>query len=131
MAQQEIEIILARQLASYLAVPIFLVGPNETLLYYNRSAEEILGERFDETGRIPFEEWSGLFTPTDESGEPIDPKDLPLAIALRERRMAHRTMWIRALDGPRRRVDVTSIPLTGQGHRSLGAIAIFWERDES
>ena len=35
MAHEEIEVILARQLASYLAMPIFIVDPQGTLLYYN------------------------------------------------------------------------------------------------
>ena len=35
MSQKEIEIILMRQLASYLAIPIFIVDPALTLLFYN------------------------------------------------------------------------------------------------
>ena len=52
MAQKEIEVILARQLAEYLTLPIFIVDPNGDLLYYNEPAEEILGSRFGETGPI-------------------------------------------------------------------------------
>lgn len=52
MSQKEIEVILARHLASYLAMPIFLVDPEGTLVYYNDPAEKILGLRFAETGEV-------------------------------------------------------------------------------
>ncbi len=97
MSQKEIEVILARQLADYLATPIFIVDPQGTLIFYNEPAERILGRRFEETGEMPAPEWSTLFKPTDGSGNPIDPDGLPLMIALTERRPAHRTFWIRGL----------------------------------
>jgi len=43
MAQHEIEVILFRQLAASLAMPIFIVDPQGTLLYCNEPAELILG----------------------------------------------------------------------------------------
>ena len=48
-----IQIILARQLAGYLSVPVFLVDQTGNLLFYNEPAEVILGQRFDETGAMP------------------------------------------------------------------------------
>ena len=45
MGQQEIEVILSRQLFSYLMIPIFLVDPEGSLLFYNEPAETILGRR--------------------------------------------------------------------------------------
>ena len=39
---QPIQIILMRQLAGYLSVPLFLVGPNGDLLFYNEPAEAFL-----------------------------------------------------------------------------------------
>ena len=61
-----IQIILTRQLAGYLSVPLFLVDPKGTLLFYNEPAEAILGRRFDETGAMSAEEWSSAFTPLDD-----------------------------------------------------------------
>ena len=127
MAQQEIEVILARQLASYLAVPIFLVDPQGTLLFYNDPAELILGLRFEETGKMPLEEWATMFTPTDEEGRAIPPGEQPLVIALTQGRPAHGGMVIRGLDDVPRKIEVTGIPLFGQGDRHLGALALFWE----
>ena len=71
-----IQIILTRQLAGYLSVPLFLVDPNGTLLFYNEPAEAILGRRFEETGAMAAKEWSSVFTPIDDGGEPIPPDEL-------------------------------------------------------
>src|SRR5262245_47300395 len=99
MAQQEVEVILTRQLASYLATPIFVVDPEGNLIFYNEPAETLLGQRFEETGEMPAEVWATIFQPTDEQGEPLAPEHLPLVIALGECRLAHRSFWIRGLDG--------------------------------
>ena len=58
MAQKAIELILMRQLASSLAMPIFLVDASGNLLFYNEPAEQLLGSRFDETGEMSMTEWS-------------------------------------------------------------------------
>lgn len=126
-SQKEIELILARQLASYLVMPIFIVDTKGTLIYYNEPAEGILGRHFEETGEMPVEEWSTLFKPTDENDKPLAPEALPLVIALTQHRPAHRDMWIEGLDGVRRLIEVTAFPLNGQAERYLGALAIFWE----
>jgi len=125
--QQEIEMILTRHLASYLAIPIFLVDTGGTLVFYNEPAEILLGRRFDETGEMPVEEWSTVFTPMDEQGTPIPPDGLPLVIALAERRPAHRRFFIQGLDRTRRHIELTAFPLIGQAERHLGAVALFWE----
>lgn len=127
MPQKDIEIILARQLASYLAAPIFIVDPDGTLVYYNESAELILGKRYDETGEMKISTWAAIFKPMDEKGEPLDPDVLPLVIAIKERRLAHSNFWIRGLDNTLRQIQVTGFPLVAQADRLLGAVAILWE----
>jgi len=127
MAQQEIEVILTRQLASYLVMPIFIVDPTGTLLFYNEPAEAILGYRFEETGEMPAEVWGTIFTPTDVENNPIPVSDLPLGIALQEQRPVHSGFWILGLDGVRRHIEVSAFPLVGMADRRLGAIAMFWE----
>jgi len=127
MPQQEIEMILMRQLASYLAMPIFIVDSAGSLVFYNEPAESILGRRFEETGEMSMSEWLIAFAPTDEKGVIIPHKELPLAIALTERRPTHRLLWIRGLDNMQRHVEATCFPLIGQASRYLGAVAIFWE----
>ena len=78
MGQQEIELILSRHWSSYLDTPIFLVDPVGNLLYYNEPAEIILGRRFAETGEMTAEEWSTIFSITDEELRLLDPEELPL-----------------------------------------------------
>jgi PAS domain-containing protein len=127
MPQHEIEVILARQLASYLAVPIFIVNPKGDLLYYNEPAEKILGYRFEQTGSMPASEWTTRFAPVDDQGTPFPPHELPLMYALEYRTPSQRSFWITGMDNVRRHIDVVAIPLVGQQNRFLGAMAIFWE----
>lgn len=129
MAQREVELILMRQLAGYLAMPIFVVDPDGNLLFYNEPAEELLGRRFDEAGEMPMAEWSTAFQPRDEEGQPLPPELLPLVTALRRREPAHRAVRITGLDGVTRRLDIVAFPLVGLGGRLLGAVAVFWGVD--
>ena len=122
-----IQIILTRQLAGYLSVPVFLVDQKGNLLFYNEPAEAILGRRFEETGAMPAEEWATIFTPEDGQGHPISARDLPLMITLATQRPAYRRFFIRGLDGAVRHVEVAAIPIIGLQGDFLGAAALFWE----
>ncbi len=126
MSQKQIEIILMRQLASYLVLPIFVVDPDGNLLFYNEPAEGLLGRTFDEAGEMPMREWSTIFKQTDKDGAPLQPDELPLVQALHSRRPAHRVIRITGLDGVSRLIEITAFPLEGQGGRLLGAAALFW-----
>src|SRR5689334_1189203 len=114
MSQKEIEVILTRQLATYLAMPIFVVDPDGTLIFYNEPAEAILACRFEETGALPLDEWSQLFMATDEQGAPLPAEERPLLSAVSKRQPYHRSFWIRGLDGVLRHIEVTAFPLIGQ-----------------
>lgn len=124
---KEVEVILTRHLASYLAMPVFLVDPEGNLIYYNEPAEKLLGHRFEETGELTAEEWATVWHASDEEGRPLAPETLPLMIALEKRQPDHRHMQIKGLDGVLRRIEVTAFPLEGQMGRHLGAVALFWE----
>ncbi len=116
-----------RQLASYLATPIFVVDGVGTLLFYNEAAEQILGLRYDETGEMPVDEWATRFTPTDDTGKPLPAEGLPLVQTMQSRQPRHGSFWITGADGERRRLSVTALPIIGQSARDLGSIALFWE----
>jgi PAS domain-containing protein len=124
-----IQIILIRQLAGYLSVPLFLVDPKGDLLFYNEPAEVILGRRFQETGAMPAAVWSSVFTPVDDQGQAIPPADLPLMRALAHQRPAYRRFHIQGLNGKRRQIEVAAIPIQGLQGEFLGAVALFWEID--
>jgi PAS domain S-box-containing protein len=124
---QPIERILVRHLGSRLAVPLFLVDTEGTLVYYNEAAEQLLGRRFDEAGEMTFDTWTTAFAVRDEAGQPIEIDEIPLVQALRKRRPAHSRFDITGLDGAVRTLEVAAFPLQGQGGTRLGAVALFWE----
>ncbi len=131
MAQHAVELILMRQLASYLSVPLFIVGPDERLVYYNEAAEPLVGQPFSEIGTIMLTDINTMFHVTDESGRPVAPDQLPLTIAVRQHRPVHVRLMGKSLRGDPRHIEVTALPLQGQGGRWLGAAAIFWEVSSS
>jgi len=126
-APKPIQIILARQLASSLDMPILLMDTAGTLIYYNESAEAILGQQYDETGEMSEEEWSRLFAAEDDARNPIPPENRPIMLVLSERKPIARSMWLRCGDGDWRYLNITVYPLIGEGGQLLGAQMIFWE----
>jgi PAS domain-containing protein len=127
MGQTPIEIVLMRQLASYLAVPILIVDRNLDLLFFNESAEPILGRRFDETGEIRRGEWIRLFQPADANGIPIPREEQPLALAVDRNKPSHRRSWLTGLDGVARVIEGIGFPLETRDAGLIGAAGIFWE----
>ena len=119
--------ILARQLASSLAMPILLVDTEGSLIFYNEPAEVILDQRFDETGEMGGEEWMRRFALADESRQPIATEDRPLMMALAEHKPYSRTVWMRCAHREWLHVNITAFPLIGEGGQFLGAQMIFWE----
>lgn len=126
----ELELILMRQLASCLSIPVFLVDPSGDLVFYNEHAEKILGRRFDESGPMPVRELAALFRPCDEDENPMEFSQLPLAMALSQRKPVHKRLRIRGLDGRRRQIEVVAFPIIGQHKQLAGAAALFWEIKE-
>jgi PAS domain-containing protein len=127
---KDVELILARHLASCLAVPVYIVDPARNLLFYNEAAEPILGSRYEETGELPHAVWAPRIEVMDESGAPIPEEARPVVVALAERRPVHRPLIVKAMDGRLRSVEVTVVPMIGQAGRLLGAILIVWEQPD-
>lgn len=124
---QDIELILLRQWASYLTMPIFLCDHDGDLLFYNEAAEPLLGRRYDEAGEMPVSELATMFETKREDGSPLKDEELPLVVALRELRPAHDRIRMKGLDNVWRTLEITAFPIEGQGQRHLGAVALFWE----
>lgn len=124
---EPIEIILLRQWASYLGLPVWIMDAGGSLIFYNEAAEALLGRRFEESGAISVEDLSSLFSTRDDEGNPLSAAELPVSVALMERRPSHRTIVFVGFDGHARRIDVTAFPVTGLAGRMLGAVAMFWE----
>jgi PAS domain-containing protein len=122
-----IELVLLKQVAGYLAMPVFVVDEEGALEYYNEPAEEVLGQRYEETGQIPLETWVNLWSPMDSDGRRLPLDEVPLPKAVRTRRPVIGTVTIRLPDGKLREITITALPLEGSDGSHLGAFAIFWE----
>jgi PAS domain-containing protein len=125
--QQDIEVILMRQLASCLAMPIVVVDPKGDLIFFNEAAEPIFGRRFEEMDQLRRGQWSATFRPTTEDGTPVAREEAPLFVATDKRQPVYRRGWIRGFDGVSRLIEGLAFPLTGEGSRFVGAVGIFWE----
>ena len=127
MAQQSVELILFRQLATSLAMPVFLVDEGGDLVFLNEAAERLLGVRLEEMDHLPFETWTTAFRPRTPEGAFVPVEELPLVRAVRDRRPAHGVLAITDRDGVERTIEITAFPLIGEDQRRLGATALFWE----
>ena len=130
MPAYEIEIILNRQLADCLSIPVFITDTIGNLIFYNEPAEEIFGKRFEDTGEMPVEQWSTMFRPVDESGIMLPPDELPLVKTLQNATPYHKTFWIESLQGKNQKISVTSYPIIGRTGIMSGAVAIFWKSND-
>lgn len=131
MPAYEIEIILNRQLADCLSIPVFITDTIGNLVFYNEPAENVLGKRFEETGEMPVEMWARIFKPIDEFNKEIPPEDLPLVKTLRDFSPYHKSFWIKSLQGNTEKIALTSYPIISRENKFLGAAAMFWKlKDE-
>ena len=130
MPPNQIEIILSRQLADSLSIPIFIVDPKGDLLFYNEPAEAILGKRYQETGKMAMEDWSTIFKQVDKDGNPIPREELPLVKTFLHKSPHHNSFWIESLSGVRTHISVTAYPIIGRSKKFLGAVAIFWKNEQ-
>lgn len=130
VAQRPIELILARQLASYLAVPVLLVDARGDTLFFNEPAELIFARRFDEIEALEFEERTAVLAPRGADDQPMAAHELPGMIAMRDRRPAHAALNIHGFDGVLRPVQATAVPLESAGGQVLGALVVLWSRDD-
>jgi PAS domain-containing protein len=128
-AQKPLELILARQLLSTISTPAFLVGEEGTLLFFNDAAAAMLGKRFEETGTLSADEWTGEFGPFGADEAPIPYEEIPATVAVRAARPFHGNFRICAAGGVRQDVAASAIPIVGPSGSS-GAIVIFWPVDE-
>lgn len=129
MPQRAVELILARQLASSLTVPVLLVDARGDLLYINEPAEEIFGRRFDDIDSLPLAERAAILAPRDRDGHPLPPDDLPGIRAMRGNQPVHAEFWINSFDGRPRATESTAIPLQGVDDTVVGAFIAVWLTD--
>src|ERR1700690_3381818 len=89
---KSLPLILARELASNLATPMFLLDAAGMLVYFNDAAALLLGKSFAEWGEIDSGEFGLALELSTPDGEPLRRRDSPSGIALLEQRPAHLTV---------------------------------------
>jgi PAS domain-containing protein len=128
--QHHLVLIIARDFASRLSTPVFLVDVTGKVIYFNEGAERVLARRYVEGQSMEASDWSTVFEPSHDDGRPMELGEIPLGVAIIERRPDHGIVKIRGIDGVQRRIEVTAFPLFAHADECLGAIAIFWETPE-
>jgi PAS domain-containing protein len=126
-APKSLPLILARELASNLATPMFLLDPGGMLVFYNDAAAALLGKPFAELGEIPSGEFGAALELTTPDGEPIRRRDSPVGVAYFERKPAHQTLVVTTYNGGRLAVENTAYPLFGANGEMNGVVSVFWE----
>lgn len=127
---KHLALIIARELASQLSTATFIADADGDLVFYNEAAEAILGRTYAEAGAMPASEWPSLFRVEDPDGTLVPLEKLPGGIALAEKRPAHARICIVGLDGERRAISVTAMPLFAHPTEVVGMVAFFWEDEE-
>ena len=130
MAQKPLELILARNFLTSLSTPAFLVDESGALVFYNEAAGALLGISFEESGRMPAEEWSHAVGPFGEDGTPIPVEEIPTTKALRQGRPAHGSFTVRAVTGDEHEIESTALPIVAEGNQE-GAMIFFWTANSS
>ena len=128
---KSLPLILARELGSNLATPMFLIDGAGTLVFYNEAAELLIGRPFAEVGEMPALDFGEELRMSDSDGAPLRRRDTPAGIAFFERRPAHRMVMATGYDGVRRRVEATAYPLFGSTDDLHGVLTVFWEVRDS
>jgi PAS domain-containing protein len=129
LAQKPIELILLKDLVSHMGLPVTMVDASGNVVFFSEEAQELLGIHLDGTRDIPHDHLVKIYAPLDEDGRPLSSDQLPIRVALRERRPKHAQLFLHDVDGKAHRITTTAIPLDGQGGTLLGAMAFFWETD--
>src|SRR4051812_31311575 len=85
-------LILAREFASKLAVPMLIVDDEQRVVFFNEAAEELLGTSFAEATQLDADGWRLLLGAEDMEGNALSHEDWPAARALRAGRAVHTTI---------------------------------------
>jgi PAS domain-containing protein len=126
-APKSLPLILARELASNLATPMFLLDAAGMLVFFNDAAAVFLGRTFAEVGEIPASEFGAMLCLTTLDGVDVRRRDSPAGVALLQQRPAHAKVMATGFSGERRAYEATAYPLFGAEGEMHGVINVFWE----
>ena len=129
MTQHAVELILARNLVAAVQLAAFIIDPDGVVVFFNDSAGEAIGHRFEEVGPLDREEWNSRFGPFDEFGQLVPTDSLPLSVALRDGLPANGRFQVRLKGDEIAEVEVSALPLV-TAHGFQGAMVVFWPAAE-
>jgi PAS domain-containing protein len=130
MDQKPLELILARNFLTSLSTPAFLADGSGALIFYNEAAGALLGISFEESGRMPPEEWNRAIGPFGEDGEPMPVEEIPTTKALRRGKPAHGRFTMRSVKGDWYDIESSVLPIVAEGGQE-GAMIFIWQRAEN
>lgn len=128
--QRPLELILARNLMASLSTPALLVNREGDVVFYNDAAGTILGRHFEETGPMSAEDWTRIYGPFAEDGQPMPIERQPLTAVLRRNRPGHARHVIRTATGSDCPVAVSGVPVIGSDG-TKGAMVFFWKEPDA
>ena len=127
MDQKPLELILARNFLTSLSTPAFLADESGALIFYNEAAGALLGISFEESGRMPAEEWNRAIGPFGDDGEPMPVEEIPTTKALRRGKPAHGRFTMRSVTGDRYEIEASALPIAADDGQQ-GAMIFIWQR---
>jgi PAS domain-containing protein len=122
--EQPLELILARNLVSLIALAAVLIDVTGAIVFFNDEAAQFFGGLFEETGAIPLARWRAELGPFDQNERPLPTDDLPVTRAFRDGRPGFGRFAIRG-DAGLVDVEVVALPLVGSAGLH-GALVVFW-----
>ena len=127
MGHKPIELILLRQLASRLPMPVAILDAEGSLVFINAACERLLGIDFAVLGEIPVGSFGQLLNPRRPDGSPLPVEEMTIAVALHERQPQQGRVTLHDQEGKPHDIVTNAVPLDGQGGMPLGSMSIFWE----
>ncbi len=143
MPAMPIELILMRQWSLHLATPVLIVDTQDHLVFLNDAAQALIGVGAVGLLGRPLSELAVAWGVHDHATDlPLDDAQLAVSTLASNRGPKHIRLRFQQADGGQRIVDMTALPLEGQGERDvhadtsprgaiLGAALLFWEVEES
>jgi PAS domain-containing protein len=122
--QQPLELILARNLIQNISTPALIADSEGSLVFYNESAGQIIGRRFEEAGRLSEDRWRAALSPADGKAATAENADT-LTLGLAGSAATHGRFYIRGYDDREVEVEASAIPLT-RGEDMHGTLVAFW-----
>ena len=86
---RSLPLILARELASNLATPMFLLDADGMLVYFNDAAALLLGKSYAEVGEITSLEFGESLKVSTRDEQPLRRRDTPSGIEFFQHKPAH------------------------------------------